>query len=289
MSHRDGYIPFLSNRGRSAELERRRQRSEDGNGDEEVEFAGLVSKDPNEQHGDSPRAKRFAFEWFRDTPLIFRDDKGRFYFRHRYSSGIEVPKRMALLMALGIAGESSRSRFERTDRAMRETNCHKTVLYLLGVISKDLFRQPFPITAEDPFLAKHASRLSQRPFVPCRDPRDVYRLADEACKPGDWCVGQVCRGSEVSHSFILGRAKRAYTVSGAPDNSSQAADKTYVVFETVGNDGPPTHITTLGDIITLPAKNDFSGRPYEYDGASWRFIPSSELGSVHITPQHQYR
>ena len=217
-----------------------------------------------------------------DDDRIFRDREGGYRLRHNVGApGVAIPKRLALLMRLGLAAEDERLWRDRVDAALQAVNCHKTVLYVLGRISKRQLLEPPGGSSSDWEWSFHytldARRLSNKLFVACLGASEVEDLAEAECGVGEWCVGQIAsRDGRLLHSFILAIDRPAKRVSRVP-GLSLSAHARFMVFETVGFEAQPTQLATLRALVES-ADGDDPGFKQPYADALWRFFKPDELG-----------
>ncbi len=196
---------------------------------------------------------------FNNTYLA-QDNDGQWILRlDEKSTGINIPENLALLIQTMLEWEKNRSD-EKTSEILRKINCHKTILYLTGLISPSEFiADPRIDKNSDSTFNKRASAISQKEFVLVKNEMELRSLAGSCCQTGKICIGQIFN-EELGHSFIVGKV--------------EDEDK-FICFDKAG------FTENL-----LKNNKDFKFRVYEiskllespnYQNASWRFVPIEEI------------
>ena len=137
-------------------------------------------------------------------------ETGEYRLRYdEHSEGVPISPRMGRLIKLALAAEEDRiedHQHETVNQVMRAVNCHKTVLYLLGLISHTQLRE-LGNTGEDYSFGKAALELTDRPFEHVYDEYTYEQLASN-CAENGLCVAQIStdeKGEHLQHSFWLGK------------------------------------------------------------------------------------
>ncbi len=169
---------------------------------------------------------------------------------------IVLPRQIARRIKLALAANDAQRRREVAQELM-EMNCHKTVLFVLGLINKHQLRAP--ATKNVP-TGEMAHNISSRNFVEMKNMGELRNLAAQTCLEGELCVGQMQNSDtgEVIHSFLLGRAQ------------VQQDSPVFVCFEKEGYGDSTFHVYEL------------DGVPMGVGRFLWRFVPVSEIGGVAI-------
>jgi hypothetical protein len=85
-------------------------------------------------------------------------------------------------------------------------NCHKAVLYLVGLISyEELIADPRQQQDTNFTFRERALRISNAKFAPVTNPEELLNLAENGCESGNLYVGQILDNetNELAHSYIV--------------------------------------------------------------------------------------
>ncbi len=143
---------------------------------------------------------------------------------------------------------------------MRNINCHKFILYVIGSISSEEMISDSQIQKDTGFdftFGEQARSISNVPFTLVEDLESLYLLADKNCEIGKGYVGQIldAQTGEMAHSFIL----------------EKESDGKYTCFDKQGFKYPFS-VHELGTLL------DFINKDGEksYKDQKWRFVPITQ-------------
>ncbi len=142
---------------------------------------------------------------------------------------------------------------------LRNINCHKFVLFVIGAISRDeLLTDPKTQKANDPTIdftfGKKALAISQKEFTSISNVENLLNVANKECQGGKAYVGQIldAKTGELAHSFIV----------------EKNSDRKFVCFEKTGFKHYPFNVHGLESLL------DFVNEKGEksYQDQKWRFV-----------------
>lgn len=192
---------------------------------------------------------------------IHKNDDGTWVLRlSENGQGVEISTRYARLMRLALSAQDTRLWEDETDAELEKINCHRTVLYLLDEISRDELTGPVS-TGGDYSFEERAQAISDEPFRSYDTYEDLQLAAEEACKDGQLCVGQIGSPNGLLHSFIVGSSQEPLRA----DSGLLVAK--YVCFDKQGFEGHPFRVSELKSLYNYSA----------YSKAQWRFVPVEDV------------
>ncbi len=143
------------------------------------------------------------------------------------------------------------------DDKIKNVNCHKFILYILGSISREEMISDSQTQKEaglDFTYGEKARNISNIPFTFVKDLQSLYSLADKVCESEGSYIGQIldAETDEMAHSFVL----------------EKGFDGKYTCF---GKQGfkYPFSVQELGSILDFVNKDGVKS----YQNQKWRFIP----------------
>ncbi|HVT75223.1 MAG TPA: hypothetical protein VHD69_02325 [Candidatus Paceibacterota bacterium] len=141
---------------------------------------------------------------------------------------------------------------------IKDVNCHKFVLYVLGQITWDEMISDSHAQKKaglDFTYGEKARAISNKEFVPIANIDSLIKLADECCDHSKTCIGQIMdkETGEMAHSFII----------------EKILNGEYQCFDKQGFKHYPFSVHGLESFL------DFVNEKGEksYQNQKWRFVP----------------